>query len=40
MARAFLLYILGAYLFSNGGQMVSSRWLALYYDFEDAQRAN
>ena len=40
MARAFLLYILGAYLFANGGQTVSLRWLALFRDFEDAKGAN
>ena len=30
MARAFLLYLLGAYLFTKGGKMVSLRWLALF----------
>jgi len=40
MARAFLLHLLGVYLFTNGGQMVSLRWLALFQDFADARRAN
>ena len=40
MARAFLLYILGAYLFANGGQTVSLRWLALFRNFEVARGAN
>lgn len=30
MARAFLLYLIGAYLFTNGRQMVSLRWLTLF----------
>lgn len=40
MAKEFLLYILGAYLFANGGKIVSLRWLALFRDFEDAQGSN
>ena len=40
MARAFLLHLLGAYLFANGGQTVSLRWLTLFQDFVDARRAN
>ena len=40
MARVFLLYLLGAYLFANGGQTVSLRWLAFFCDFERAQTAN
>ena len=40
MARVFLLYLLEAYLFANGGQTVSLRWLALFCDFERAQTAN
>ena len=37
MARAFLLlFLLGAYLFTNGGQTVSLRWLAIFQDFERA----
>ena len=40
MARAFLFHMLGAYLFANGGQTVSLRWLTLFQDFEEAQRAN
>ena len=40
MARVFLLYLLEAYLFANGRQMVSLRWLALFRDFERAQTAN
>ena len=39
MARAFLLYPLGAYLFANRRQMVSLRWLALFRDFGEAQEA-
>ena len=38
MARAFLLYILGAYLFANGGQTMSLRWLALFHDFGKLRR--
>ena len=30
MARAFLLHLLGAYLFANGGQMVSFRCLTSF----------
>ena len=33
MARVFLLYILGSYLFANGRQTLSLRWLALFRDF-------
>ena len=40
MARAFLIYILGAYLFANEGQTVSLRWLALLRDFRDVGGAN
>ena len=40
MARAFLLHLLGAYLFTNGGQTVSLRWWTLFQDFAEAQRAN
>ena len=40
MVRAFLLHLLGAYLFTNGGQMVSLRWLTLFQDFADTRRAN
>jgi len=40
MARAFLLHLLGAYLFADGGQTVSLRWLTLFQDFGEAQRAN
>ena len=36
MARAFLLYLIGAYLFTNEGQTVFLRWLTLFYDFERA----
>ena len=36
MARAFLLHLLGAYLFANGGQTVSLRWLTLFQDFGEA----
>ena len=36
----FLLYLLEAYLFANGRQMVSLRWLALFRDFERARAAN
>ena len=40
MAKAFLVHLLGAYLFANGGQTVSLRWLTLFEDFVDAWRAN
>ena len=40
MARVFLLHLLGAYLFANGGQTVSLRWLTLFQDFGEARRAN
>ena len=33
MAKAILLYLLGAYLFPNGGPMVSLKWLALFRNF-------
>lgn len=33
MARAFLLFLVGTYLFTTGGQMVFLRWLALFRDF-------
>lgn len=36
MARVFLLYLLRAYLFTNGGQTMFLRWLALFRDFERA----
>jgi len=36
MARAFLLHLLGAYLFANGGQTVSLMWLNLFQDFGKA----
>ena len=40
MARVFLLYLLGVYLFTNGGQTVSLRWLTLFWDFERVWTAN
>ena len=40
MARAFLLHLLGAYLFANGVKMVSLRWLTLFRDFGEVRRAN
>ena len=40
MVKVFLLYILGSYLFTNEGKIVSLRWLALFRDFENAQGAN
>lgn len=40
MARAFLLYLLGAYLFANEGQAESLKWLALFLDFKHARVAN
>jgi len=40
MARAFLLHLLGDYLFANGRKMVSLRWLTLFQDFGEAWRAN
>ena len=40
MARAFLLHLLGAYLFANGGKMVLLRWLTFFQDFGEARRAN
>ena len=40
MARALLMYILGAYLFANSGQTLSLRWLPLFCDFREAREAN
>ncbi|KAL0008258.1 hypothetical protein SO802_009760 [Lithocarpus litseifolius] len=40
MVRVFLLHLLGLYLFGNGGQLVSLRWLTLFQDFAEARRAN
>lgn len=40
MAWAFLLYLLGAYLFANGGQTLSPRWLAPFRDFKGAREVN
>ena len=40
MARVFLLYLLGVYLFTNGGKTVSLRWLALFQEFERAWATN
>ena len=40
MAWAFLLYLLGAYLFANGGQTLSLRWLAPFRDFKGAREVN
>ena len=40
MVRAFLLYILGAYLFANGGETMSLKWLVLFRDFSEAWEAN
>ena len=36
MAGAFLLHLIGAYLFTNGGQTVSLRWLSIFKYFADA----
>ena len=35
-----MLHLLRAYLFANGGQTVSLRWLTLFQDFGEAWRAN
>ena len=40
MARAFLLFLVGACLFTNSAQMVSLRWLTLFRNFEKAQATN
>ena len=40
MARAFSLFVWGAYLFANKGQIVSLRWLPLFCNFEDAWEVN
>lgn len=40
MARVILLYLLGAYLFTNGEDTMSLRWFALFRDFEKAYTAN
>ena len=40
MARAFMLFLVGAYLFATGRQMVSLRWLVLFRDFKRDQAAN
>ena len=39
IAKALLLYLLGAYVFANGGLPVSLRWLAFFCDFEHAWEA-
>ena len=36
IAKALLLYLLGAYVFTNGGLPISLRWLAFFRDFEHA----
>ena len=36
MARAFFLYVVGSYLFTNRGQTVSMKRLALFRNFKDA----
>ena len=38
--RQLLIIMLGAYLFANGGHMVSLRWLALFRDFNQARDVN
>lgn len=40
MVRAFLLYVVGVLLFSNGGQTISLQCLALIRCFEDARKVN
>lgn len=40
MAKAILLYLLGAYIFANEGQKISLKWLALFRDFREARDAN
>ena len=40
MSRAFLLHLLGGFLFTNDGKMVSLRWLTLFQDFVEARKAN
>ena len=40
MARAFVLHLLGTYIFANGGQKVSLRWPTLFQDFGKARRDN
>lgn len=40
MARALLLYVVGAYLFANGGQPMSLRFLALFCNFEQVREVN
>ena len=40
IAKAFLLYLLRVYVFANGGQTISLRWLALFRDFEHAREVN
>ena len=40
MAKAFLLHLMRAHLFTNDRQMVFLRWLILFQDSGEARRAN
>jgi len=40
MAKALLLYVIGATLFTNSGQIIKLRWLEVFKDFKAAREFN